>query len=241
MKLPPFWQHLPDEIKIRLSQKHAGRQRAMAADGHLLLVLHKVPRPDAREREAAYFWRRPDGTWDSSQGGGLLKLTEHVTQFEEAEAELGRLHEEATDADDHFRVIERVAPIVHSARNLHATLQAAREAFPADGDLIDLRDRAYEVERTLDLLYLETQHAIDFRTARQAEEEARLSLRSLEVANRLNTLAAIFFPIMALTSIFGMQLHSGLEDTPVWVFWIVLAAGVAVGVVLSRWALAVKR
>ena len=68
IKLSPFWQHLPAEIKERFGQKRSGRQRAMVAEDHLLLVLHKVPQPGKREREGIFFWRKPDGSWDSSQG-----------------------------------------------------------------------------------------------------------------------------------------------------------------------------
>lgn len=237
MKLPVFWPQLPEAFRARLSHKYAGRQRAMYADGHLLLVLHKVPETDRRERETVLFWRRPDGTWDSSVGGGLLKLSEHVESYEDAEAELARWQEEATEAQELFDILERVVPVLHSARNLHCTLQAAREAVPQDRDLIDLRDRAYEIERTLDLIATEAKHAIDHRIAMQAEEESRLSLRGLEVANRLNTLAAIFFPLTALASILGMNLRSGLEESPVWLFWLVLAAGVVFGIALSLWAM----
>ena len=237
MKLPVFWPQLPEAFRARLSHKYAGRQRAMCADGHLLLVLHKVPETDSHEREMVLFWRRPDGTWDSSAGGGLLKLAEHVESFEEAEEELARAQEEATDAQELFDILERVVPVLHSARNLQCTLQAGREAVPQDRDLIDLRDRAYEIERTLDLIATEAKHAIDHRIAMQAEEESRLSLRGLEVANRLNLLAAIFFPLTALASILSMNLRSGLEESPVWVFWLVLAAGVVFGIALSSWAM----
>ena len=237
MKLPAFWQQLPEAFKVRLSHKYAGRQRAMFSDGHLLLVLHKVPEVDSHEREMVLFWRRPDGTWDGSTGGGLLKLAEHVESYEDAEAELARLQEEATEAQELFDILERVVPVLHSARNLHATLQAGREAVPQDRDLIDLRDRAYEIERTLDLIATEAKHAIDHRIAMQAEEEARLSLRGLEVANRLNLLAAIFFPLTALASILGMNLHSGLQESPEWIFWLILAGGILFGILLSRWAM----
>lgn len=152
MKLPLFWQYLPKDIQARFGQKHLGKQRAMLAQGHLLLVLHKVPQPDNRERETALFWRKPDGSWDSTQGSGLLRLMEHVEEYELAEAKLCRDYERAKEAEDYFEILGQTSPLLHAAKNLHATLQAAREGIPQEHDLIDLRDRAYEVERTLDLL-----------------------------------------------------------------------------------------
>ncbi len=237
LKLPHFWPQIPNEIKARFGQKHSGRQRAMAAEGHLLLVLHKAPRPGSRERQGVFFWRKPDGSWDSSQGGGLLRLTEHVDEYELAEAKLSREYEHAKEAEDYFQILAQVAPLHHAAKSLHHTLQAAREAIPDDRDLIDLRDEAYDLERTLDLLYLDAKNALDFYIAKQSEAEARLSMRSIEIANRLNVLAAIFFPLTALASIFGMNLHSGVENSPIWTFWAVLLVGVVLGLVMSWWAL----
>ncbi len=54
MQLPQDW-NLPASIRARLGANTTGRERAMVAEGHLLLVLHQVPR-----------WRDPDGRWASS-------------------------------------------------------------------------------------------------------------------------------------------------------------------------------
>ena len=49
-------------------------------------------------------------------------------------------------------------------------------------DIIDLRDWAYDLERTLELLQADTKHALD--------------LHSVQVANRLNVLAGVReFPV----------------------------------------------
>jgi len=236
MKLPHFWQHLPDEMKARFGRKRPGRQRAMAAQGHLLLVLHKAPGADERDREPVFFWRKPDGAWEASTRGGLARLMEHIEEFEDAEARLTQEYEQATGARDYFDILEKVAPLHHTAKNLLATLQAAREAALEDRDLIDARDAAYELDRTLDLLYEDTKNALEFNIAMRAEEEARLSMESISVANRLNLLAAIFLPLTALAGIFGMNLPSGLEGSPTWAFWLVLLCGVLLGVGLSCWA-----
>ncbi|MEB3358033.1 MAG: hypothetical protein VKK04_15000 [Synechococcales bacterium] len=59
MKLPPSW-NLPDQIRNRFGQKSSGKQRAMLAEGHLLLVLHQVPSPGDRTRTGIFYWRKPD-------------------------------------------------------------------------------------------------------------------------------------------------------------------------------------
>ena len=70
--LPPSWE-LPAEIRSRLGEK-LGRQRAMSAAGHLLLILHAPPRADENERLGHVYWRKPDGTWQSTEtsGGALM-------------------------------------------------------------------------------------------------------------------------------------------------------------------------
>jgi hypothetical protein len=237
MKLPSFWQQLPNPIKARFGLKHAGRQRALAAEGHLVLVLHKVPREGDLERQAIIFWRRPDGSWDSSDGAGLLHLIQHVDAFESVAGELTAEYKKAASARDCFRILGQVGPLHHAARNLYATLQAAQEAVPDDRDLIDLRDEAYDLERTLDLLHIETKHALDFQVATQAEEEARLSRQAIQIANRLNVLAAIFFPLMTLANIFNMNLRNVSENAGALPFWLVLLSGVAIGLAISWWVL----
>lgn len=54
MQLPANWQ-LPDEINRRFGQRGAGKQRAMLAEQHLLLVLHKLPQPGSRQRQGIFF------------------------------------------------------------------------------------------------------------------------------------------------------------------------------------------
>ncbi len=237
MKLPQSWE-LPIEIKTRFGQRGAGKQRAMVADGHLLLVLHKVPQYNKRERKGVFFWRKPDGNWEySGRGSGFRRLIEHIQAYSTAEEKFSLADEQAVDAEDYMQILEKVAPLHHATKNLHAALQAAREAIPHDRDLIDMRDWAYELERELDLLYMDAKNALDFQIARQAEEQARLGVQSVKVANRLNLLAAMFFPVTAISSVFGMNMSSGFEGQPAGIFWSVLLFGVALGFVVSWWAL----
>lgn len=237
MLLPYDWA-LPNQIKERFGTKSSGRQRAMVADGHLLLVLHKVPKRDMQRRDAFFIWRKPNGEWVYSSGGnGLMALRRHLQAYSADEEQFRQEYEKATDAEDYFRILETVPPLRHAAKNLHITLQAAREGIHEDRDIIDLRDWAYDIERSLDLLYEDTRNALDFNIARRAEEQARLSMQELQTAHRLNVLAAIFFPLTAIASIFGMNLPSGLEHSPHWVFWFIFILGIGLGFYIREWVL----
>ncbi|MGC9528597.1 MAG: CorA family divalent cation transporter [Limnospira sp.] len=235
MNLPASWA-IPESIRNRFGQKSAGKQRAMVADGHLLLVLHKAPQPGARDREAVLFWRRPDSRWECSRGGVAFQLlTNHFQDYGKVEAELSRQYAQARTAEDYFRLLEAIAPLQRAAGNLHATLQSAREAVPGDRDLIDFRDWAYEIERGLDLLVQNTKTALDFKMAKQAEEQAKLSFESVRAGNRLNLLAAIFFPLTAISCVFGMNIPSGLEGSSPFFFWFVFAIGILFGFSVKNW------
>jgi len=178
-------------------------------------VLHELPAPGEDERRGAFFWRKPNGHWEfSGRGSGLKPLQEHVRAYDQAEEALDKEYAQAQDAQDYFAILKKLAPLVHAAKNLHATLQAAREAIPDDRDIISLRDWAYELERSFELLYGDAKAALDYSIAQKAEEEAVLSRQAIQTAHRLNILAAIFFPLTAIGSVFGMNLRSGLEQAP---------------------------
>lgn len=208
----------------------------MVAEGHLLLVLHKAPQKDARERQGVFFWRKPDGEWEfSGRGRGLPALRKHLEEYGSAEEQLDRAYDRAQTAQDYFEILEAIAPLQRAAQNLHGTLQAAREAISSDRDIIDLRDRAAEIERTLELLWGDAKNAIDFKIAKQAEEQANLSLQSVNAAHRLNILAAIFFPLTAISCVFGMNVPSGFEGSSVGLFWLIFLTGIILGVFVRRW------
>lgn len=198
--LPPDWQ-VPSEFHQRLGAT-VGRQRPMLADGHLLLVLHRPPKPDEIEREGRYFWRQPDSTWRSSHhGGGAAAVSRHLGEYAELLQKFDQLEQSATSAPEYFAVIDNVAPLLRAARNMHHVLQEARRLVPEDRDLLNLRDRAYEVERTGELLYADAKNALEFLAARRAEQNAITGRRMEIAAHRLNMLAAFFLPIATVCAI----------------------------------------
>jgi hypothetical protein len=241
MILPPSWQ-LPDDLERRIGQTTYGRQRAIYEDGHLVLVLHKPPGPDDAGREGVLFWRDPKGEWHSSRSGqGHSLVKRHIQKYVELEAKLSEGYERAVDASTLFDLLAAATPLARASRNMHQALQAGREALGPDPFLIEMRDLASDVERNLELLLEDLRNAIQYRTAREAEEQARSGREVVRATHRLNILVALFLPLTAVASIFSMNFVHGLDRANPVLFWLVFALGIGLGFVLKAWVLAKPR
>ena len=228
--LPKTWT-LPDSIRIRLGRE-PGPQRAMFEEGHLLIILHELPGPDEHRRRAALFWRSPQGVWLTNlEGNGLTGLTAHLARYEKRLEALEDEENRATTAAEYHVVLEHLAPVLRTSRGLHRALQQAREMVKTERELINLRDQSASIERTAELLLQDAEFGLNFTVARQAEAQAATARQMAATAHRLNLLAALFLPLTALASVFGMNFNSGLEDS-VALFWSVCGVGVAMGLAL---------
>jgi Mg2+ and Co2+ transporter CorA len=237
MRLPYSWD-LPESITKRFGQRSIGKQRAMIAEGHLLLVLHKVPQPGVKNRQGVFFWRKPDGQWQNSVGGsGIQSLLQHLQSYSQAEEQFTKEYEQAQTVEDYFRILEGIAPLLIATKNLHSTLQDGREGIKEDSDIIDLRDWAYEIERALNLLYENTKNALDLKIARHVEEQTKLTMASVQSGYRLNILAAIFYPLTAVSCVFGMNMVSGFENAGIMTFWMVTGSTVILGIFVRKWVI----
>lgn len=229
--LPRGWD-LPAKLASRLGDE-VGRQRCMLADGHLLLVLHDLPKPGDAARSARLFWRRPDGSWDASAGGGGVQgLVRHLELFAKAIDAQEELLAAAKTSHQIHAVVQAAAPLARTVRNLQASLQEARDGIPGDRELILARDRAYELERAADLLHHDAAAALQYTAARQGEEQTRAAYELAWAGHRLNLIAALALPLMAIASVFGMNLPSGLEGGGVIAFWAIVIGSVVFGVLL---------
>ena len=232
--IPHNWE-VPQVFRGRMGV-HAGRQRVMNADGHLLLILHEAPRrKEATERGARLYWRKPDSTWQSSGSGATTgaALRAHVEEFVAAVDTLEARVDGAKRASDWFALIHDSAPLLRTARGLSATLQEARELAKTDRDLISLRDTAQEIERDLDLIHSDARAGLDYAIATAAEENAASAKYQSDAGYRLNMIAATFLPISAIGSLLGMNLAHGLEHTySPWAFWSVALIAFVLGLLV---------
>ena len=144
--IPKTW-NIPQVLRNRLGSE-VGRQRAMVAEGHILLILHLPPKPNDDGREGRFIWRSPDGNWVSNDlGSGPDTVKRHLDQYEKLILEFDEMEEAAGNATQNFSVLEGLAPLQRAARHLHQVLQEARKELPEATEIINFRDHAYNIER----------------------------------------------------------------------------------------------
>ena len=229
--LPPGWQ-IPDSIRNRIGRE-AGPQRAIFEEDHLLIMLHEPPAADGIARQAACYWRKPGGDWQTSRKSGPGgQVTDLLEAYEEILLKLETAETAATRAAEFHEILESLGPILRASRGLHRALQQAREFVKTDRDLINYRDRAAAIERTAELILQDAQFGISFIAARQSESQAESAQRMAATAHRLNVLAAIFLPMTAIASVLSMDVRSGLPNTTE-NFWIIVAGSLGLGLAVA--------
>lgn len=204
LRLPPDWQ-APLDIQNRLGAQ-VGRQRAIIDESlpddkqsPLLLVLHEIPER-GEPRQGIFYWRNLTHQWFVYRQGqpynaredGLTALNNHLQRYEAAQQQLREDYEEARRAHHYLAILEDVALQSHATDNLYRTLETARtfmreKKVDYDVEIINVRDLAYNLKREFDLLYLDTQNALDYREAHASEV--------------LNLLVLLFFPLTLVASL----------------------------------------
>jgi Mg2+ and Co2+ transporter CorA len=206
----------------------------MTSSGHLLLILHRVPEPGNPARSSAIFWRSPRGDWMSTEGGsGLGALNAHFESWRKAVDRLEDQMQQHPSADNYFEVLQSTTPLLRTMRNAHRVMQDAREACPEDRAILLTRDDAGDLERAIDLLHNDAKNGMEFMIAKQGEVQAQRAHQLVLAGHRLNVLIALFLPLTAISSVFGMNLPHGLEhwQSP-WLFWALLGTALTIGVLL---------
>jgi hypothetical protein len=230
--VPALWQ-LPDAFRRRLGNS-VGRQRIMMDDGHLLIVAHEVPTANQPTRRGILFWRSPDGEWKASNGEpGKIAINNLLDRYERRLEEFDKLEAAATKADQYLPLLDGLGPLLRSSRNLYEVLQEARKAAEGFEELIDVRNRAYDMSRSVELLHQDARNGMDVAVVRRAEQQAAASERMALASYRLNKMAAIFFPLATLAAIFSTTLTEGWSwsqtEMP---FAMFLITGVMLGFIL---------
>ena len=106
-----------------------------------------------------------------------------------------------------------------------------------DAFIIAKRDEAYGINRNFEILLNEAKLSLDFQIAQSSETQAAKAHEMTLSQHKLNVLAAITFPIMAVATLFGMggELVHGLESKTPYLFWLILVIGFVLGILTKRW------
>ena len=231
--------NLPPEIESRLSADSYGPQRVIHEANHLLIVLHRPPSgDDDLNRERVVFLLSPDGKLRcNGKDNGEAQLKSLVSDYRNRWEELERKYSLNLNASGLFELIEAVTPLKRSSANLAATLQAARNAVRDYRLFIGMRDASQDIARAFEILLSDLQTAIDFRVAKNAEEQSAKTEEMAAAQHRLNLLAAFTFPVMAVATLLGMNLRHGFEKQHPAIFWSVLTIGILIGFFVRSWIL----
>ena len=227
-KLPAHYEIEP-ELREQFSNR-PGHQRCVEGHDELLLVVHEVPLPAIPEREAVFFWRRRDGRWTQPGGSGLNELGELLDRYAQVlDGHEGSLDKVSTAAQI-FGVLRHSGPLARSTRNLVLAMEQTLAADPENREIRAHRDRARELERAADLLNADARITLEFWQAERSEEQSHASARLGKIAFRMNLLAGFFLPLMAFSSLFGMNVKIPGFMEPL--FWAILVVGIGTGALL---------
>lgn len=239
--LPAEWT-VPPVFRDRLGDG-PGRQRTMIADDHMLLVLHKAPEVGQTAREPRVIWKDPGGAWRCHDGTeGLAALRKHLMEYDEILVSLDAAEHDASDHRQYLQVLMRLAPVLRAVRHLHGALQEARKACRSEKGLVNLRDDAYRLERTIELLMSDARGSLDLARLEQSEKQAATNESMASASHRLNLLAGLFLPLATLSSVFGVSFnHPGKDGEvplPLWhnaylPFWTMVAVGLVSGIAIA--------
>jgi len=228
LKLPEHYEVEP-ELLEQFSNR-PGHQRCVEGRDEFLLVVHEVPQAGVPEREAVFFWKRRDGRWTQPGGPGLSELGELLERYAEAIDRHEMVIDEADTAAEIFAILRHSGPLARTTRNLVQALEQTLVTDPDDRDIRTYRARAKELERAADLLNHDARVALEFWRAQRSEEHSRASARLGRIAFRMNLLAGFFLPLMALSSLFGMNVRIPGFMEPL--FWGIFGLGILTGAVL---------
>lgn len=229
--IPKSW-NVSETIRKRVGES-VGRQRLIAEDGELLVVLHQLPRAeDKGRREGALFWIDSAGNWKSTpSSGGRSELKALVESYRKRIAELDLALDASEEPSSIHAVIDEATPVDRAGRHLQQVVSELRKALPDDLDILEIRDLAVDMDRAGDLLTQDARYSLDLMIAKSSAAQAKDANKAAKEAQKLNRLAAFFFPLMTIASVFGMNEPSEIASNPM--IWAAVAIGLTLGAIVS--------
>lgn len=228
--IPKSW-NISEAIRKRVGEG-VGRQRLIAEDGELLVILHQLPTAaDKGHRQAALFWCDSAGNWKSlPSSGGRSELLSLVKSYRKRIADLDLALDKAEEPSSIHAVIDEATPVDRAGRHVQQVLSELRKALPNDLDILEIRDIAVEMDRAGDLLTQDARSSLDLMIAKSSASQAKDADKAAKEAQKLNRLAAFFFPLMTIASVFGMNEPQDTLTSPR--MWIAVGVGLLLGAIV---------
>lgn len=230
MAIPDKWD-VPASLRERIG-KTIGRQRAIQEEDHTLIMVHQAPSAKEKVRKGAYCWINPKGelhfypegeTFEHLFAGYRKKLTHLEHEYENADTAL-----------KYFTVLEAIIPLHFAAVRMASALQMARDQIPTNRQVLLWRDESFEIQRESEILQVCTKNALDYHQAKSVEDLSEITFQLSKTSHKLNMMATLFVPMMAICGLFGMNVFSGLEHEDRFpLFWIIAAVSILLGIGLN--------
>ena len=230
MAIPDKWD-VPASLRERIG-KTIGRQRAIQEEDHTLIMVHQAPSAKEKVRKGAYCWINPKGelhfypegeTFEHLFAGYRKKLTHLEYEYENADTAL-----------KYFTVLEAIIPLHFAAVRMASALQMARDQIPTNRQVLLWRDDSFEIQRESEILQVCTKNALDYHQAKSVEDLSEITFQLSKTSHKLNMMATLFVPMMAICGLFGMNVFSGLEHEDRFpLFWIIAAVSILLGIGLN--------
>lgn len=224
----------PPPFVLRQIGTTSRRQRFFKFSEGWILVLHRLPGAGAgEERRSVYRYAEGDGPVVHDPEGLSLEevLGEYRDRLESFEDRL----EEALSLSELIEERRMLFPVGRALRNACRAIEDAEIGLLGRRLFLVSRELASELLRKLEILESDLAADIETLQSELAAAHARAT-EKLEAKNRyLNTLVALFLPLTALTSAFGMNFASGMSTENPWNFWLVILAGVLGSLGLAWW------
>jgi len=233
--LPKQWP-IPEIFRERLGSS-PGKQRIMSEEDHYLIILHQVPTAKDRGlRKAALFWINNHGEWKSTpESGGVTGLTKHLDSYLEQVRMLENQLESASGSQaPHIlhEIHDHATPLFRAARHLLSIMQELRDTFPDSREILLNRDTAITIERSAELLLADAKSSLEFLAVQNSIQQAQEAHKATLEANRLNRLAALFFPVITIASILSIEAPQQALNDPLTYF--ILIIGLLLGIMLLK-------
>jgi hypothetical protein len=230
MAIPDKWE-LPVSLRERIG-KTIGRQRAIQEEDHTLIMVHQAPSAKEKGRKGACCWINPKGEFRFSPEGETF---EHLfAGYRKKLTHLEHEYEHADSALKYFTVLEAIIPLHFAAVRMASALQMARDQIPTNRQVLLWRDESFEIQRESEILQVCTKNALDYYQAKSVEDLSEITYKLSKTSHKLNMMATLFVPMMAICGLFGMNVYSGLDSEKYFpLFWIIAIVSVILGLALN--------